>query len=366
VRTITSATTRLLTVIVCAIAAIIVTKGSATAQTFAGGRAAMEAVASIASTSDTPDDPFVWLDFATTIRVATQLDLVIRPYARRLPGGDWDALFYQAQIRYQPGANLRIDAGIITSPLGLGALELRPDLNPVVSYPFYYFGELPRFDEYSNEVQLLSGGYPLGAVISWSRGRWDARAAVTDSTPARSRNVFGNGASSSPQFVTGGGFTPIAGLRVGAGLAMGKYRRASDTDYFEQPAGVDAITDADATIVNAEAEYAFRYTRLSGEWVRDRFETAGAPAVARGFMLQAVQTLTPRIFAAARVTRASTPVRDGALTVRRSRTAAEVTAGYRLAAQLTLKAGYQASRPFGGSNWNHTAIWSLVWAQHWF
>lgn len=35
------------------------------------------------------------------------------------------------------------------------------------------------------------------------------------------------------------------------------------------------------------------YTRLSGEWIRDQFDTPSGTSVARGFNLQAVQTLSP-------------------------------------------------------------------------
>jgi hypothetical protein len=340
--------------------------GNAGAQTLGGGRTAIEAVAAVASTSDVPDDPFVWLDLATTVRVTGELDVVVRPYARRLPGGDWDFVVYQAQIRYQPTARVRLEAGIITSPFGLGALELRPDLNPVVTYPFYYFGQLPAFDQFANRVGILSGGYPLGAVISWSGNKFDARGAITDGTPARSRDVFETGPSASPQFIAGGGFTPIAGLRVGAALAAGKYRRSSDADYHGESPSTGPVNDADALLLNVEAEYSVRYTRFSGEWVRDRFNTDGAPAVARGFYVQAVQTLSPRTFAAARLTRATTPVRTSGELERHARSVAEVTGGYRVTPQVTLKAGYQASRAFGVANWNHTAVWSVVWAQRWF
>jgi hypothetical protein len=345
---------------------LLLAAASVAAQPRYDGRTAVEAVAAFASTSDAPDDPFVWLDLAGTFRLRSTLDVVVRPYARRLPGGDWDVLLYQAQVRYQPGAGVRIDAGIITSPLGLGALELRPDMNPVVSYPFYYFAQLPRFDRFANEVQLLSGGYPFGAMVSWSDARWDARAGVTDSTPARSRNALTGRPASTPQFIAGGGFTPVTGLRFGAGLASGKYRTAADDDYFDQPAGAGPITDADAVVFNVEAEYAFRYTRLSGEWVRDRFDSDGAAVVSRGFYVQAVHTLSPRLFAATRVVRASTPVIEGTAEVRRTRSSAELTAGYRLTPRLTLKAGYQTSHSFANTNWNHAAVWSLVWAQRWF
>jgi hypothetical protein len=331
------------------------------------GPPAIEAVAAVSTSSTSFEDPFVFLDLATTVPVTSQLDVVVRPYARRLPGGDWDALLYQAQIRYQPAAGIRIDAGIITSPLGLGTLELRPDLNPTVGYPFYYFARLPVFDEFSNRVQVLSGGYPFGAVVSFSGTRWDARAGVTDGTPARYRNVL---ASSGPdpmtQFIAGGGITPWVGFRVGAGMANGKYRSASDADYYGQPPSGSRLTDASALVFNVEAEWSHRYTRLSGEWVRDRFETNGTPAISRGFYLQAVQTLTPRTFAAARVTRASSPVTTATGPTRWVRTVAELTAGYRVTPALTLRVGYEGNRPFGVDGWNHAAVGSVVWSKRWF
>ena len=338
------------------------------AQTFSLGRPAIEAVAAVATSSDGADDPFVFLDLATTLPLNSRLDVVVRPYARRLPGGDWDALLYQAQIRYQPRDGMRIDAGIITSPLGLATLELRPDLNPTVGYPFYYFARLPLFDQYSNRVQVLSGGYPLGAMLSLSGAHWDARGGVTDSTPARYRKIFaGNAPEPAPQFILGGGVTPWVGFRVGAAVARGKYRSASDTEYYGggspyQP----TLTNADALVMNVEAEWSYRYTKLSGEWVRDSFETDRSPAISRGFYAQAVQTLSARTFAAARFTRASSPVQTAAGLARWTRSSAEISGGYRLTPELTLRAGYEASRGFGVNDWQHAAVGSVVWARRWF
>ena len=339
--------------------------GSASAQIFSLGRPAIEAVAAANTSSDRPDDPFVFLDLAATVPIGDGLDVIVRPYARRLPGGDWDALLYQAQIRYQPAAGVRIDAGIITSPLGLGTLELRPDLNPTVGYPFYYFGRLPLFDQYSNRVQILSGGYPLGAIVSLSGAHWDARAGVTDGTPARYRKIFGgNDPGAMAQLIAGGGVTPWAGFRVGGAVANGKYRRAG-SEYYENLYGT-RVSEAGALVANLEAEWAFRYTRLSGEWVRDRFETDGLPAVSRAFYLQGVQTLTPRTFAAARFTKATSPVRISAGPVRWSRMVGEITGGYRITPDITLRGGYEAERAFGATNWNHAAVFSAVWAKRWF
>ena len=336
------------------------------AQALQPGRIAIEAVTAITTSSQEVDDPFVFLDLATTFRVHEKLDIIVRPYARRLPGGDWDALLYQAQVRYQPVEGVRLDAGIITSPIGLGTFELRQDLNPLVGSPFYYFAPLPLFDHVASRVQQLSGGYPLGAIVSVSGSWWDARTGITDGTPARYRKMFASdNPAAAAQFIAGAGITPFPGLRIGTGLAHGPYRRGADTDYYGLPETA-GLTDADATVFNIEAEYAFAYTRLSGEWVRDRFESDYSPAVSRGFYVQGVQTLTPRLFSAGRFTQTSAPVVVNMGRARWTRSAFELSAGYRLTPDLTLKGGYEASRRYGVNSWSHAALASVVWAKRWF
>ena len=127
--------------------------------------------------------PYNWADPAAGLLFALagitdSLDVIVRPWFRRLPGGDWSKEMYQLQVRYQPSTRipLRVDAGIISSPLGIIALEMRPDRNPIIGTPSYYFSPLPSFDGRFDRVQLLSGGYPLGAMVSTSGLRWDARA----------------------------------------------------------------------------------------------------------------------------------------------------------------------------------------------
>jgi hypothetical protein len=336
------------------------------AQGLQPGRMAIEAVAAISTSSSDADDPFVFLDLANTIRVNEKLDVIVRPYARRLPGGDWDALLYQAQIRYQPAERIRLDAGIISSPLGLGTFELRQDLNPLVGSPFYYFAPLPAFERPSDRVQLFSGGYPLGAILSVSGRWWDARTGVTDGTPARYRKIFANNnPAAAAQFIAGAGVTPLPGLRVGTGFAHGPYRRSNDQDYYGLP-DYAVLTDADATVFNLEAEYAIAYTRLSGEWVRDSFENDGSAAVSRGFYVQGVQTLTPRIFTAARFTRVSAPALVSTTSVRSTRKALELSGGYRITPEFTVKAGYEGGQRFNVTDWTHAAVASVVWSRRWF
>jgi hypothetical protein len=349
------------------------------------GRVAMEAVVSASATSADKGDPFLIFDAVNTIGVGRGWDVVIRPWAKRMPGGDWGAEMYQLQLRYTSSTRIpfRIDTGIISSPLGLATLELKADRNPTIGAPFYYFVPLPAFDGHSDRVTLMSGGYPLGAIVSASGARWDVRGGVTDSSPARQRSVFSESrAPAASQIVLGGGFTPTTGFRVGAGFARGRYRSHAvsqtsaaipdESDEDEEYAS-SAVTqkgtllpDESATVFTIEAEYAIGYTRISGEWIVDRFETTLSPAVARGFNLQAVQTLTPRWFAAGRAVRASSPVLTGPTPGRRSATSAEATVGYRVTPDFTLRGGYQGSSSLYRSTWEHALAVSAVWSQRWW
>jgi hypothetical protein len=327
------------------------------------GRVAMEAVASASITSDTKDDPFLIFDAVSTIRVGRGWDAVIRPWAKRMPGGEWGAEMYQLQLRYSSSTRIpyRIDAGIISSPMGLATLELKPDRNPTIGAPFYYFVPLPAFDGHFDDVTLMSGGYPLGLMVSASGTRWDARGGVTDDTPARGRNLFSRSrATARPQIIAGGGVTPMPGLRFGAGIARGRYRSNAVTRDGA------ALPDESATVFNIEGEYAIGYTRISGEWIVDRFDTSISPAVARGFNLQAVRTLTPKWFAAGRAVRASSPVLAGFNPGRRTATSAEANLGYRLTTNFTLRGGYQGSSSLYNPKWEHALAVSTVWSQRWW
>jgi len=326
-------------------------------------RVTFEVVGGINTSSLTPSDPFVVFDATATMRVTSTLDVVVRPYVRRLPGGDWSKEMYQLQVRYQPklAIPLRIDAGIIATPLGIIALEMRPDRNPIVGTPSYYFAPLPAFDGRFDRVQLLSGGYPLGALASVSTPKWDARVGVTDGTPARSRRMMSSSRpQAEPQLIAGGGVSPIDGLRLGVGFAHGVYRN-------EIPGSLSpAARSGDATIFNLEGEYSVGYTRVSGEWIVDRFENSLSPAIARGFLIEGVRTLSPRWYVAARTTRSSAPALAAGARVRRSATSADGTIGFRVSPEITLKGGYQGSRSYAMTDWDHAAAVSVVYARRWF
>src|SRR6476469_850701 len=91
------------------------------------GHVAVEAVASASVSSADDGDPFLIFDQTSTIGVGRGWDVVVRPWARRMPGGDWAAEMYQFQVRYTSMTRIpvRLDAGVICSPIGLSTLELR-------------------------------------------------------------------------------------------------------------------------------------------------------------------------------------------------------------------------------------------------
>ena len=325
------------------------------------GRVALEGIASLSTQARTLDDPMVILDLVSTVRLADRWDVVVRPWSMRRPGGDWTFEMYQLQVRYVSSTRVpfRVDAGIIPSPVGLFTLELQPHRNPLISAPFYYFTPLPAVDGRADRVRLMSGGYPLGAIVTVSGTRWDARAGVTSSTPAQPHNVL---ARTRPpahaQLVLGGGLTPLPGLRVGAGFTRGRFHSANG--------GSTTGDEASASVLNLEGEYAVGHTRVSGEWIHDRFDTARGVRTARGFSVQVAQTISPRIFTAARATRVSAPVATVPVETRRTSAEFEVSAGYRLSTALTARGGYQRRRGYQELAWQNAAVMSLVWAERWW
>ena len=329
---------------------------TATAQEATPARVSAETVIS-ASMFSGNDRPAGMLDATARFEVGGGATVVVRPWAWRRPDATWTAQWYQLQLRYQSRTRvpIRLDAGIITSPLGLNTLQMRADLNPTIAPVFYYVASVPRFETSFDRMTAISAGYPLGAIVSTSGSRWDLRGGVTDSSPTRARAP---GKSGQPpamaQAILGGGISPVAGVRLGAGFAHGGYRRASD----DTPRGT-------ATVFNIEAEYAFHQTRLSGEWVQDRFHVTPRTLTARSFYAQAVQTITPRLFGAGRVAYTEAPPFFVSGIVA-DRATVELTAGYRLTTDWTVRGGYYGQRSYLETAWDNQAAVSVVWAKRWY
>ena len=302
----------------------------------------------------------VTIDGVASADLGGGFQAIVRPFVQRLASGEWNRQIWMAALRYErPGTvGVRVDGGLIASPVGLANMTLRPHLIPTISQPSSLFTPLPATGVPGPRATLIGPLYPFGGQVTVSQLTWDARVAVIDTSPARPRRIFSP--ANPPRFtnvVVGGGVTPVVGLRVGASVTRGGWQQAGETPLVTE--------DRDATIVTVEAEFAFRYTKLSGEWVRDTLETATGDRVYSGWFVQGQQTVTPRWFLAGRVERMAGPLVLPDAVIQQRFYGVEETVGYRLTPEITFRAGHRARRGFGRPGYDHQAAVSLVWWRRW-
>jgi hypothetical protein len=315
--------------------------------------------------------PQMIIDISAAMRIGDHWQVYVRPWFR-LPRPStptatpppWDTELYQAGVRYErPGrVATRVDAGYIISPIGLGLLDARPNLNPTIVPHLAYVVPMPSFDPTGPRVQTVAASYPLGAQVTASATHWDARVAVINSAPTR---VYVLGAATNPLqtpvLVAGGGVTPITGLRLGLSFAHGAY---ATPDEISKPVPSGRLV----TMAGGEGEWSFGYTKIRGEFIRSAFETSADTVVAREWFIQGVQTLTPRWFLAARQEGTSAPplVTTVVPGPRLSFNMFEVTAGFRVTPEITLRSSYDTRESYGATNWDNQVGVSIVWAQRWW
>jgi hypothetical protein len=319
--------------------------------------------------------PQIVIDIFAGVRLSDNWQLFVRPWFRlprpntpTAPAVPWDKQLYGAGVRYERAGRIstRVEAGYLVSPVGLGLFDVRPDVNPTIVPHLSYLVPMPPFDATVPLERPLSSTYPLGGLLTLSANHWDVRTAVVNSSPTR---PFAIGAVTKPKqtpvFELGGGVTPIAGLRVGGSMAHGTY--VTREELTRNPLGLDGRT---MTMVSGEGEWAFRYTKISGEVARVSFETYGPSAVAYEYFIQGMQTLTPRVFVAARNERSSAPPLVNGLGIvvgnRASLTMVEATGGFRVNREITLRGSYYARKSYNARQWDNQAGASIVWARRWW
>ena len=349
---------------VLVVLAVLVSSGPAAAQ--GSPPVAVDTVVAVDHIADAnvPDATGVVFDAVASVGLGRGFEAFIRPIAQRLDRGttaEWNRQIWIAALRYQrPGdIGLRVDAGLIPSPIGLANLMLRPHLNPTIALPSALSAALPLAG--APRTTLLGFVYGYGASATVSGTHWDARAAVIDVSPVRSRRIFAQPGQNPPRFgtvVLGGGVTPFVGVRIGASVTSSGWQRAGESP------GMTA--DRDVTVLTLESQVEFRYTKLQGEWVRDSFETAGGRQTASGGWIQAQQTLTPHWFAAARIEQITAPqVSPLGATVNLRLTSIEETIGFRLTPELTFRVGHRARRTFNAPAYDNQLLMSAVWWRRW-
>jgi hypothetical protein len=303
-----------------------------------------------------------WFDLFSAVRIAGNLDLRVRPVVfRRSFDGEWQAQIYELALRYErPGRiGVRVDAGQFTSPIGLSLLENRPDQNPIVSPHSTLYLPIPFYEAGTPSTNLLAAAYPLGAKIAVSGSKWDARAALIDSSPVRGRSFFGD--DKPPRManvVAGFGVTPYIGLRFGVAFGAGDYAAASEVR--DQSRG-----DRRATLAQVEGEWAFRYTRIAGEFLWTRRELAAVDSHVDGGWIEITQTIHPRVFLASRYDDQWTDWLSLPANVERHEKyrRVEVATGYRVTPDLTLRAAYMTRKGYVVGFWDDQVLASIVFAK---
>jgi hypothetical protein len=346
---------------VAALAAVMAAPTATVAQT---SRLALDVVAAVdgGAGSEVARRPTGWFDLFGAVRIAEGLDLRVRPVvSRRSFDGSWQLQFYELALRYErPGrVGVRVDAGQLSSPIGLSILENRPNLNPVVSPHSTLYLPIPRYETGTPSTYLLAAAYPLGAKLTVSGAKWDARVALTDSSAIRGRAIFGdNLPPRMANVMAGGGITPRIGLRLGGAVGHGPY--AAAREVRDQTRG-----DRMATLAQVEGEWSFGYTRLAGEWLWTRRELAAGDARVNGGWIEITQTLTPRLFAATRYDDQwatwTSPVDQS--TRREPYRRLEATAGFRITPDVTLRASYMTRKGYVVGFWDDQFLASIVFAK---
>ena len=313
----------------------------------------------------TTGNPDASVDISSVIRFRNGWSAHLRPwfFKSSSEGSTWSRELYQAAVRYErPGAtSVRLDAGFIALPIGLGMLDMRADTNPLVQPHLSYYMPLMTFDRGAPAVGPIAASYPLGSNVTVSTSRWDVRTAVVAAAPTRryAVNSAKPNPAATPVVIAGGGVTPIAGLRIGGSLAAGRY---ATRDEFADPAGPARRL----AMWTAEGEYAFAYTKLSAEFTRERFDHGASRDNSSTWYLQGVQTLTTRWFAAARHEAISAPPFPVLGPDRLSFRTTEAAIGYRLTPELTLRGSFVSMRWYTAKEFDHRAGAQVVWSRRWW
>lgn len=298
-------------------------------------------------------DAFVGAELAPGWQVS------VRPVVWRLRG-EWEVILDQASVRYEVrrGANWRFEAGKFPIPTGLGLLENRANTNPgMLWWHRPYYTPSPSLGSDLPRVSLISTLYPWGAQAAASGRYWDMRVAAVD-RPAVQFWRATDDLSRRVNVVVGGGITPRQGLRFGVAGARGRYAEAVGT----RPA-------LDYRTVNAEADLAFGYTRISGEWVLSRFDAPGGTRVSEGWTAQVQHTLTPRVFVHSRASHVRAPRAVSAFATHvdwQRLQSVDSTVGYLLTPEVTLRAAHTALRAFGRPTIDHQVGLSVIWSRRWW
>lgn len=259
--------------------------------------------------------------------VGGALQLTTRPYyydELSTAGYGAKGAVLQATLNYarvsQKGS-LLVRAGEMSTAFGSFPLRYDDAENPLVDLPMPY-------GYYYSPVSILG---VAGLEVDGTRGKWDGRVQLANSSPANPRSVFAR--DQYGNWAGGGGYTIRQGLRLGVSGYRGPYL---DRKYLYFYPGEENPSRLPASGMGVDGSWTRGHTCVQGEWQRfvmpytvfpSYRETAGYAEMR--------QAMGPRWFAAGRygMTQANATGRTQAV---------EVAGGFRMHRDLLLKAGYEA------------------------
>jgi len=249
-------------------------------------------------------------------------------------GGDWEnsSDLTQLVLRYnrQSAPWLFVEAGKILSPLDAYSDRLLSTQNPLIGKPILY-----------------STGYPWGAKVVGSAGRFDYQAALVD--PAGSDSDYQSiEPDSAFRPALGFGVTAFTGLRIGLSWTQGPYLNDDITRYL--PAG-RSWRDYEQRVRGVDFQFSRGYLEFNGQLLQTRYDVPYHDETGddTAYYLELKYTWSPRVYSALRyqdIEASDVSYRQYRYwyTEARKFRMLEVGLGYRFSPDLLLKAAYQTDR----------------------
>jgi len=196
----------------------------------------------------------------------------------------------QANITYSQfwqGGSVAVRLGQLSTAFGSFLLRYDDADNPLIDVPLAY-------GYYYKSVSILG---LTGAEVDLNVGKLDARAQLTNSSPANPRSIFDH--DQYGNWAGGFGYTIRQGLRVGASAYRGPYLDREYAYYFPGEAPPHSLP---ATAFGVDVQWGRGPLNVYGEWQRFNLDYRAIPTFKQhtGYV-EARWVLHPRWYIASRI-----------------------------------------------------------------